>query len=279
MGVFQDDTRVVREDDRLLATLARDWEIWGPNGGYVAAIALRAAGMVAPVGHRPATISVQYLSVAQFAAVDCLVEPVKKGRSAWCLNVALVQNAKRFLQAQVWTTDKLDGPVVREIAMPDVAGPGSLKSWEELVPKDAPRSVFWSNIESKPLRFLKWGERDPEGSIVRDWYRFRGFVPTDDPFLDQARALLLIDTLLWPAHGRRHMPEDYIAPSLDVSAWFHALPGKAEWLLVDAHTATAQSGLLHGLTRVWTEDGRLIATGGSQMLHTSRVRAIPTKAE
>jgi hypothetical protein len=66
MGTLQDDTALTARDGKLFVTLSQDWNIWGPNGGYVAAIALRAAGKVAPAGHRPSSISVQYLSVGKF---------------------------------------------------------------------------------------------------------------------------------------------------------------------------------------------------------------------
>ena len=45
MGDFEADTRLEGENGRYRASISRDWEIWGPNGGYVAAIALRAAGL------------------------------------------------------------------------------------------------------------------------------------------------------------------------------------------------------------------------------------------
>ena len=44
MGDFDIDTRVEGSGGRYRANISREWEIWGPNGGYVAAIALRAAG-------------------------------------------------------------------------------------------------------------------------------------------------------------------------------------------------------------------------------------------
>jgi hypothetical protein len=45
MADFLDDTRVARGDrpGEWRAILSPDWAVWGPNGGYVAAIALRAA--------------------------------------------------------------------------------------------------------------------------------------------------------------------------------------------------------------------------------------------
>jgi hypothetical protein len=56
-----------------------DWEIWGPQGGYVAAIALRAAGAASPFA-RPASFFCHYLSVAQFAPVD-LIAPCSRSGS------------------------------------------------------------------------------------------------------------------------------------------------------------------------------------------------------
>ena len=41
MGDLAIDTAVEGSDGRYRARLSRDWEIWGPNGGYLAAIALR----------------------------------------------------------------------------------------------------------------------------------------------------------------------------------------------------------------------------------------------
>ncbi|HXC54222.1 MAG TPA: thioesterase family protein [Rhizomicrobium sp.] len=270
MGKLQDDTALVERDGKLFATLSRDWEIWGPNGGYVAAIALRAAGKAAPAGHRPATISVQYLSAGQFAEAEAVVEAVKKGRSAWCINVALVQNGKRFLQAQVWTTDRSEGPNSNEHEMPDVPGPAGLKSYAEIYPRESEKRNFWDNFEGRPTRIYTREDPSPDATI-REWHRYPGFDAGGDVFADFARPLILIDTLQWPAHNRP-LPSypSYIAPSLDVSVWFHQAPGTAVWLLADVHTATAVGGLIHGAARVWSEDGRLLASGSSHMIVTPR---------
>ncbi|HEY1629891.1 MAG TPA: thioesterase family protein [Rhizomicrobium sp.] len=268
------DTAVREEGGKRLATLSRNWEIWGPNGGYVSAIALRAAGQIAPPDHRPATFSAQYLSAGQFADAEVVVEAVKKGRNAWCINVALSQSGKRFLQAQVWTTNKSEGPTKQDRAMPEVPAHVALKSWLELFERkddDGPHFRFWDNFIGKPVRQRQVNDFDPRGSVLEEWYRYLDFAPGVDAFLDSARALVLIDTLPWPAYcrGLKEQP-DYIAPSLDVTAWFHDLPGRAEWLLAVARSGTAQGGLIHGGVEIWSEDGRLIASGASNMLHVAR---------
>jgi hypothetical protein len=54
MGNLDDDTKLIGGEGLYTARLAPDWKIWGPNGGYVAAIALRGAGQLlcrpAPAG-------------------------------------------------------------------------------------------------------------------------------------------------------------------------------------------------------------------------------------
>ncbi len=59
---------------RYTATVHGGWEIWGPCGGYVAAIALRAAGAESDLV-RPSSFFCHYLSVAAFAPVDLIVIP------------------------------------------------------------------------------------------------------------------------------------------------------------------------------------------------------------
>ncbi|KRB41583.1 MAG: thioesterase family protein [Pseudomonadota bacterium] len=272
MGQLQIDTAIHQDGERLTCVLHKDWNIWGPNGGYVASVALRAAGAVAPSDHRPATISVQYLSVAEFDEVECQVTPMKKGRNAWLLNVALVQKGRTFLQAQVWTTNKADGPQTREAAMPHVPHPDGLKTLaEHLGPGADQINGFWRNIDFKPVVFVPWDQpRPPAPATLQEWYSFVGYAP-GDAFLDACRPLILIDTLLWPTHhrGLAERPT-YIAPSLDVTLWFHNPAGAAEWLLVDAQSDQSGDGLIHGRARVWTPEGVLVASGGSNMLHVAR---------
>src|SRR5205823_4892878 len=81
MGNLAADTAVSGADGRYQATLSPDWEIWGPNGGYVASIALRAAGAHSAFD-RPATFSCHYLAVARFDAVDLDVRTLRRTKRA-----------------------------------------------------------------------------------------------------------------------------------------------------------------------------------------------------
>ncbi|MEM9667586.1 MAG: hypothetical protein AAF950_01565 [Pseudomonadota bacterium] len=113
------------------------------------------------------------------------------------------------------------------------------------------------------MDFRAPGEADPRGGRMERWLKFANWETTDDPFIDATRSLVSIDTHIWPAYTNGLSEQaDYIAPSLDLTVWFHEQGGSEEWLLADV----AADALIHGRVRVWTADGRLIATGGSQCL-------------
>ena len=253
------------------ARLYSDWEIWGPNGGYLAAIALRAAGANAPEGHRPATFSCQYLFSPPSTDVELRVDPARVGRSAACFNIALVHDGKVALQAQVWTTNRDAGPEHQDIQAPEVAPPHELKSMREHLPPGSSIHPFWEHFEARPTHFWQPDERDPRGAVMEAWYRHRDPGAPCDPFMDAARAMILIDTVPWPTFSLSQIPRPtFIAPSLDLTVWFHDRPAAEGWMLVEGQAPHSRAGLIHGAARVWSEDGRLLASGGSQLLVVER---------
>jgi len=267
MADFATDTAVAGGGGRFRARLSPDWEVWGPNGGYLAALALRAAGAATELP-RPAGISCHFLSVARFEAVDLCVTPLHAGKRAASLRVSMQQAERPILEALVWVVGRVDGLRHDLDDMPEVPPPERLPSIEDLLPPEerAPYR-FWDNIERRPIDWVHpraWQPGLPP--TFRSWFRFRPRAIFDDPFLDAARALLLIDTLLWPAAWQRHGDgSGFIAPNLDVTARFHHLPA-TPWLLAAASAPVAAEGLIGGEARVWSSDGRLVASGGGQLL-------------
>ncbi len=267
MGDFEVDTRVEGSNGRYRANISQDWEVWGPNGGYVAAIALRAAGQEAKIA-RPATFACHFLGRARFEAVDLEVARVQEGRRTESLHVVMRQGERPILQGMLRTA--LEGPgLEHDVAvMPEVAEPEMLKSWEELRPDDeAGPYPFWQNVESRVV----WPERVAQQErayepVWREWYRYRPRATFDEVWVDAARLLLLMDTLAWPAASRPHPNAEYQAPNLDVTAWFHRFEPKSDWLLADYDSPVAEGGLMGATGRVWSRDGHLLASGGAQLL-------------
>jgi acyl-CoA thioesterase II len=269
MGNFEADTRVDAVDGsegRYRARLSRDWEIWGPNGGYVAAIALRAAGCEARI-RRPASFAGHFLSVARFAPVDIRVEPLRRGRRTESFHVLVEQDRTPIVAAIVRTAAEVPGLEHDVARAPEAPGPEGLANTDALRAPDQPLYPFWQNLEARPI----WPERFQEGwlarePIWREWYRFRPRATFDDPFVDAGRLLLLIDTLSWPAACQVHPEPAFQAPNLDVTAWFHRADPCSEWLFADHECQVAGGGLMGTHGRVWSRRGRLLATGGAQLM-------------
>src|SRR5262245_401457 len=147
MGDLAADTAVEsRGDGRYVARLSSDWEIWGPMGGYVAAVALRAAGEASPF-ERPASFSCHYLGVAAFGEIDAVVTPVRVGRQAASHHVALRQGERPILDAMVWSVADVEGLEHDVSDRPPVPGPDELRTSEELSDGAPPPFPFWHNFD------------------------------------------------------------------------------------------------------------------------------------
>ncbi len=263
MGDLAEDTRVEGGDGRYAARLSRDWEIWGPNGGYLASVALRAAGAEAEIP-RPVSFTAQFLRTARFDAVEIEVTAPRRGRRSEALCVSIEQDGKPVLVAQLRTAAVVPGYEHDVVPAPEAPAAASIDAWDGR--GDHP---FWRNIETR------WVEPPPESFDERNegasfpprrvsWHRFVPRARFDDPFLEAARSLVLLDTMTWPAAHLPHPQRSFIAPNLDVSAWFHRAPG-SEWLLSDQQCPVAESGLMGTRGRVFDETGRLVASGGAQL--------------
>jgi acyl-CoA thioesterase len=167
--------------------------------------------------------------------------------------------------------------------MPDVPRPDELKTFEELEPGGEPNH-FWSNFDGKPVNYIPpeaWPPPPPVAPNAIQWMRYRpeALYP-DDPWIDACRAVILLDTYQWPAAHRAHMhrgPDEpaFIAPNMDQNIHFHRAAPTSEWLLIDAHGPVAAGGLMAGESRVWSEDGRLVASARSNLMCREVPRGTP----
>jgi acyl-CoA thioesterase II len=271
MGDLAADTAVEGSDGHYRARLSRDWEIWGPNGGYLAVIALRAAGARTPL-RRPASFTCHFLGVANFDVVDLDVRVVRESRRAASIAVSMTQVGKPILEALAWIVGEVDGLEHDAATIPAVAPPGGLPTMETLMAAQprGPYHAFWRNFEQRPLEWLppaEWEARESLEPNFRSWYRYVPRDTFDDPFVDAGRALLLADTVGWPAAVRAYRSDlPYYAPSIDVAVQFHACAPETPWLLVEGRSPVARDGLVASSVSAWSADGRLLATGGQQML-------------
>jgi acyl-CoA thioesterase-2 len=270
LGDFELDTRVEGGAGRYRAVLSEDWRIWGPNGGYLATIALRAVGAEAKIA-RPASFHAHFLAVGRFAEAEVAVEPVRVGKRSESYRVRVLQDGKPLLEGLVRTAAEGPGLEHDVAKAPSVPPPEALRDVETIVRErgleGGPRFPFWSNIESRPVDATRIGPERPAGPPSwLEWYRFRPRATFADPWVDAGRALLLIDTMSWPAAAQPHGPNPgFTAPNLDVTAWFHRAEPQSAWLLADHACAVAEGGLMGTTARIWSPRGALLATGGAQL--------------
>jgi acyl-CoA thioesterase len=270
MGDLADDTAVERVGDRRYrATISSDWGLWGPVGGYLAAIALRAAGAHSAMP-LPASLSCQYLAPARFDVADLEVNRVRTSRNATSLTVRMSQRGTPVLNALVWTiADDMKGPDRRLSGRPDVPPPEQVAELvldRRLASTSATSATatgtFWQNLELRAV----YDRSRSEELTIHSWTKFRPRAYFDDPWVDACRELITIDTAIFPAvawalEGGRHL-----AVSIDLYVSFHSPPPPEDYLLVTARSTAAGAGLVSGMAQTRSVDGTLTASGMSQLL-------------
>lgn len=271
VGDLEEDTAIeLVRPGHYTATVSADWALLGPVGGYLASIALRAAGAHASLP-RPASLSCQYLSRARFDAVDLEVAFRRTSRSAEGLTVLMSQRGVPVLSALVWAVaDDIAGPEQRLSCPPQVPKPEELDEIrldpglaQQTATAATATGSFWRNLE---LRWIADRSR-PEGLRIHSWVKFRPRAYFADPWVNACREVISIDTAILPAVGwALEGGERFVAPSIDLYVAFHAPAPSEDYLLVTAQGTAAAAGLLSGTAQTRSADGTLTASGGSQLL-------------
>ena len=260
---LQHDTAVEGSDGRYTAMISPHWVVWSPQGGYLMALVVRAAGR-ATAFKKPLSLACHFLSVPKVGPAEVQVTSLRKTRIAESLRVSLSQEGRTFLEALLWTGDTVPGLEHAASGMPDVPG------YDALAPVPAAAATpgqtmhtLWRNLEIRSCGPQSRERTEPAEPRQRDWVRFRSFAPTNDAFVDAGRYALCLDTFTWPAATHAHVRDasSFIAPTLSFSIDFHQ-PTASEWLLSDAHAPIAHDGLIAMHQRVWSPDGKLLASGG-----------------
>ena len=283
MASLEEQTAVVRVGEgKYRADVSTDWKMWVPVGGYLAAIALRAAQAESTMA-RPASITVHYLAEAKFEPVELEVTKLSAQRPAESFRVHMSQDGVSILEALVWSRPtNQHGPRVTWLPAPDVPPPGDLNDMvleQDLVALTG-NETFWKNFQIRPIHDRDAGDpgpgaEEPQGRLqpkrparIRAWDRFMNGASFDDPWVDACRYLILTDVSQMPTVVEPFTPPPmpFIAPTLDLTVEFHNFAPREEWLLIEGNGSNASDGLLGTESRLWTSTGELLATGYSHMV-------------
>lgn len=269
MGDLAVDTAVHGTEGRYTARLSEDWAIWGPNGGYVASIALRAAGAQSRFD-RPASLVGHFLGVAKFDTVDLEVTVLRAAKQAESLRVVMTQDGRPIFEALVWAVGDVRGLEHNTRELPDRRDPEAVPPTSERMAAAGiePMFPFWSNFDERSHDWIEhWEDRVPGPPVIGRFYRYVPRSTFDDPWVDACRSVILLDTLGWPAVCQLHTrQQELIAPSIDLSIGFHRFRPSEPWLYTRAEAASASGGLVGCESQVWASDGTLLGVAASQLL-------------
>lgn len=273
---FADDTAVTAAGDGFSATIHPEWSLFRPVGGYVAAIALRAAGE--GLAFPPLSMSVDFAAAPKPGPAQVVVTEIVSRATAVCRQVDIRQVDRLVLSARFWAG--ADGPGLDHVAItaPAVALPRDAPSFAEIYERDSLARIYGrpTLVEALPLhghveeRVLDWNSPDhwrarrPER---KSWFRYAGYTPSACPVLEAARLLPLVDILPWYAAAMAHPPDTgFAGVTLHLDVTFHAAAPDSEWLLVEANSRHAARGSVHGAATAWAQDGRLLATATTTLV-------------
>ncbi|MPZ96118.1 MAG: acyl-CoA thioesterase II [Propionibacteriales bacterium] len=174
--------------------------------------------------------------------------------------------------------------------MPDVPAPDDCPTMSELYSKVTGRSAEAWEAEWAALDLRYIGDSRPGGSIdagerpaqTRLWLRASGELSDDRVLntcvLTYASDLTLLGTALVP-HGVLVSSRSVQTASLDHAMWFHRPFRADEWLLYDQGSPSAAGARGLALGRLFSADGRLVASVAQEGLirRISRPPADPTR--
>ena len=218
------------------------WIVFGPNGGFVAAMIVRAmeAGVAAPE-RLLRSITVHYPAPPREGDAEVEVRIERTGRSMSTVSARLTQGDRLVALALAAFAAPYDSAIAYdEIAMPDVEPPGELP---EAAEGATPFVAHWR---------LKPALGEHGRAFTGGW-----MAPAVESPVDSALVVALADTWI-PAPFTLHGP--FGAPTIDLSVHVRAtLPLEPQPVLGVFHSDLARDGLFEEDGRLWAPDGTLLA--------------------
>ena len=256
-SAFDTATAVGRaEGGALTAELDAGWDVGGGvlNGGYLLAVAARAAVLDSPHPH-PVALSASYLRAPAAGPARLTVTAGPAGRTLAHSVVVLADAGGPAVTVQATTATLGAEPADLAVPMP-VATPveecPSIAEHTHLAPAGVSVPGLSQRVETRldPLT-AGWAVGRPSGEpVIRAWLRF-----ADGREPDQLALVAFADSLpptSW-ALGRFGW-----APTVQLQVLVRAVPAPG-WCLVEARAGQIAGGWLDEDYRIWDATGRLVA--------------------
>jgi acyl-CoA thioesterase len=241
-------------DGRFGAEMSERWWVGkGPNGGYVAAVILRAIQASADPARAPRSLTVHFLRAPEAGPVEVAVTVERSGGRATFLSARMtqgdeVQATALAVLSENWTEDGFE-----ELEMPAVEAPDELYTIDPETRSSRPNML--QNYRVRPAL----GEAAFSGGAARNgaWIRTR-----EPRLLDAPLAAALLDTWFPASFVKLDGPR--LAPTIDYTVHFRSpLPPPAaspeDAYLVAFRSNLARHGFFEEDGELWSADGVLLA--------------------
>ncbi len=250
---FATDTAVTPLGDHRYAAAIDPgwWVIRGPNGGYLAALVLRAVTTdVGDPARRPRSFTVHYLRPPHEGAVELIVQPERVGRTTTVVTARMLQDGKLTALAVAALGLDRPGPEFAHLPMPDAPGPDDL-SLPRKPPIDIPlRARFETRVAiGRP----PWNPEPATQAVTGGWIRLAEAETLD------AHVIAALTDAWFPAIFTT-TKQPFGVPTVDLTIHFRDEPPPAhDWCFVRFVSRHGSGGFLEEDGEIWSRDGRLLA--------------------
>jgi acyl-CoA thioesterase len=249
---FEADTAVVPAGDAAFAaTISDQWAVpRGPNGGYIAAIVLRALeAAVADPARAPRSLTLHYLRPPAPGPVSVHVAVERAGRTLTSLSARMVQDERTMVVALAAFAADFPSAADYTLPAPDVGPPAELHVMPGVLPISR-RVALAQTFGGGPFT----GGHD---ALVGGWLRLA------EPRVADAAAVAFYCDAWLPAPFAR-MTEPAPAPTIDLTIHFRTrLPHDGLTpetpVLARFRSTTSHGGFFEEDGEIWAPDGTLLA--------------------
>jgi acyl-CoA thioesterase len=246
-------------DGRFEAEMSERWWVErGPNGGYVAAIVMRAIQAAAGAERAPRSLTVHFPRAPKAGPVVLAVSVDREGRSATFVSARLEQSGELCASALAVLSEDWDQPGFDDVEMPAVEPPGELHSPDP------------HEVDGMPPMFQNYSVRPAIGEAAFSggpahsgaWLRAREPRPLDPPL-----AAAMLDAWFPAPFVRLKRPA--AAPTIDYTVHFRSPLPPPGATANDPYLAVFKTGLArHGF---FEEDGELWSADGVLLAHSRQL--------
>lgn len=210
------------------------------------------------------------------------VDRIRDGRSFTTRRVVAIQHGRAIFNMSV-SFQVAESGAEYQMDMSQIPGPDELMSWADYIESlrdQMPADMLaWQDrsrpIETRPVDlhppFEPWFRNPPRQQI---WFRAAEAVPADlalqQALVTYAVDMWLLDCSTFP-HGFEFRDPTMQMASLDHAMWFLRPFRADEWLLIDAECVSTAGSRGLNQSRIYTQDGRLVASANQEGLIRQRV--------